>query len=68
VAGEHAGVGLLAQAAGEGDDRGAVPGRHVPTFELQPVAGGERHVLVRDTEVLGRHGGSLDVRGAVGQE
>ena len=46
VPGEHARLRLGAVAAGERDHGGAVLGRDVPAGELEPVARGERDLLV----------------------
>ena len=67
VAGEHARLPLRAVAARERDHGGAVARRDVPALELEPVAGLELDVLVRDAEVVRRHDGAPDVRGDVAQ-
>ena len=67
VAGEHAGLLLRAVAAGEGDHRGAVARRDVPAAELEVVGRGERHVLVRDAQVVRRHDRAADVGRGVAQ-
>ena len=65
VADQHPGVCLRALAAREGDHGGAVPGGHVPALEVQPVAGGERDVLVVGPQIGRRDLGAAHVRGEV---
>ena len=62
VAGEHARVRLGSVATGEGDHGGTVLGRDVPAGELEPVARGERDLLVVGAEVRLGHDRAPQVR------
>ena len=66
VADEHARVLLRPGASGERDHGGAVPRRHEPALEPEPVARREGDVLVSGAEVRSRHFGPRGVRDDVG--
>ena len=55
VAHEHSRVGLRPGSAREGDHCGTVLRRDVPPAELEPVGGGDGHILMRGAEICSRH-------------